>query len=182
MTSQGEECLMKEIKTLQIEIEKKYQQYHLDQKPFMVVKADSGTYGMGVLMLKDAAEIKALNRKARANMSIGKGGQKITRVIIQEGVPTYEVIGPHKSVAEPVIYMIGQHVIGGFYRVHTKKGIDENLNSPGMSFEPLAFANPCNIPDVDDLPDACQNRFYAYGVISRLAWIAAAKEMGEAPS
>ena len=35
------------------------------------------------------------------------------------------------AVAEPVVYMIERYVVGGFYRVHTERGRDENLNSPG---------------------------------------------------
>jgi glutamate--cysteine ligase len=99
-------------------------------------------------------------------------------VIIQEGVYTFETWGQENGVAEPVVYMIGQNVIGGFYRVHKERGINENLNAPGMHFEPLAFEKPCNHPDHSLDPDCDQNRFYAYGVIARLALVAAAREMG----
>jgi glutamate--cysteine ligase len=44
------------------------------------------------------------------------------------------------AVAEPVVYMIDRYVVGGFYRVHAERGADENLNAPGSSFVPLAFA------------------------------------------
>ena len=43
--------------------------------------------------------------------------------------------------------MIDRSVVGGFYRVHTERGRDENLNAPGMHFVPLAFATSCNLPD-----------------------------------
>ena len=46
-----------------------------------------------------------------------------------------------------------------------------------MHFEPLAFANPLNLPDQNREPDAEPNRFYAYGVIARLAMLAAAREI-----
>ena len=72
--------------------------------------------------------------------------------------------------------MIDHYVVGGFYRVHTERGKDENLNAPGMQFAPLAFAAPCSSPDPDD-PDCPPNRFYAYGVIARLALLAAAIEL-----
>ncbi len=45
-------------------------------------------------------------------MSTSKRRAKITRVILQEGVYTCETIGEQNAVAEPVVYMIGQHVIG----------------------------------------------------------------------
>jgi len=48
-----------------------------------------------------------------------------------------------------------------------------------MHFEPLAFAEPCNTPDQNKAPDANPNRFYAYGVIARLALLAAAREIAE---
>ena len=61
------------------------------------------------------------------------------------------------------------------YRVHAGKGIDENLNAPGMNFKPLAFVNACNNPS-SAASDCSNNRFYAYGVIARLAALAAARE------
>jgi glutamate--cysteine ligase len=84
---------------------------------------------------------------------------------------------PHGAEAEPVVYMIGQFVVGGFYRVHRGRGKDDNLNAPGMHFEPLAFAKACNLPCEDrELIDS-PNRFYVYGVIARLAALAAAREI-----
>jgi glutamate--cysteine ligase len=75
--------------------------------------------------------------------------------------------------------MMDHFVVGGFYRVHKGRGPNENLNAPGMHFEPLAFAEPCNTPDSNLDPDAELNRFYAYGVIARLALLAAAKELAQ---
>ena len=143
----------------------------------MVVKADAGTYGMSVMMVHSADEIFELNRKQRTKMSTSKGGQEVSQVIMQEGVYSFETIGEEQAVTEPVIYMIDHFVVGGFYRVHTGRGPDENLNAPGMHFEPLAFVEPCNTPDQRQQPDACPNRFYAYGVIARLALVAAAREI-----
>jgi glutamate--cysteine ligase len=132
---------------------------------------------MGVMMVHSAQEIRELNRKQRTRMAASKGGQAITKVILQEGVYTFETWGDHQAVAEPVVYMIDHFVVGGFYRIHTARGPDENLNAPGMEFEPLAFAECCNTPDHSRAPDANPNRFYAYGVIARLALAAAAREM-----
>jgi glutamate--cysteine ligase len=73
--------------------------------------------------------------------------------------------------------MIDQFVVGGCYRVNTDRGIDENLNSRGMSFVPLAFETDCHTPDCAGLPDSPPNRFYTYGVVARLAMLAAAKEL-----
>ena len=96
-------------------------------------------------------------------------------VLLQEGVYSFETM-PNGGVAEPVVYMIGPYVVGGFYRVHQGRGIDENLNAPGMHFEPLAFAHACNVPCEELGVVNSPNRFYAYGVIARLAALAAARE------
>ncbi len=101
----------------------------------------------------------------------------MTEVIIQEGVPTVETVD--EGTAEPVVYMIDRYVVGGFYRVNTSRGIDENLNAPGMTFKPLDFETGCSLPDAHLAPDAPPNRFYAYGVVARLALLAAAIELEE---
>lgn len=179
---QGEDQLVEKTAALLKAVQQKYQEHGITHKPFVVIKADAGTYGMGIMMVQDAEEIRQLNRKERTRMSASKGGQAVSRVIIQEGVYTFETWGKNESVAEPVIYMIGNHVVGGFYRVHTERGINENLNAPGMHFEPLAFVQPCNIPDQYCDPADCTNRFYAYGVIARLALVAASRELKEVKS
>jgi len=104
-----------------------------------------------------------------------KEGLEVSDVIIQEGVHTFEKV--NEAVAEPVVYMIDRYVVGGFYRVHTGRGNDENLNAPGMHFVPLAFA-PNGIPDSHAKPGAAvPNRFYMYGVVARLALLAASVEL-----
>jgi len=176
MKREGENCLRKNVTKLLSEIQLKYDQYGIDKTPFVIVKADAGTYGMGIMTVHDAEEVVELNRKQRTKMSASKGGQDVTQVIMQEGVYTFETWGDELSVAEPVVYMLDHFVVGGFYRVHTERGANENLNAPGMHFEPLAFADSCNVPDATKAPDANPNRFYAYGVIARLALLAAARE------
>ena len=97
-------------------------------------------------------------------------------MIVQEGVPTYERV--NDAVAEPVVYMIDRYVVGGFYRVHADRGTDENLEAPGASYVPLAFAESHHLPRRGDKPGASPpNRFYMYGVIGRLAMLAASYEL-----
>jgi glutamate--cysteine ligase len=101
---------------------------------------------------------------------------EVTDVIIQEGVHTFERI--NDSVAEPVVYMIDRYVVGGFYRVHAERGVDENLNAPGAHFVPLAFAHQHALPDLLAKPGtAAPNRFYMYGVVARLGLLAASIEL-----
>jgi len=171
----GMECLAANVDTLLYRIRAKYKEYAIDAQPFVIVKADAGTYGMGIMTVKDASEVKDLNRRQRNKMAVVKEGLQVSEVIIQEGVPTCERVD--EGAAEPVVYMIDRYVVGGFYRVHGERGIDENLNAPGMHFKPLAFETGCSLPDCGLTPDAPPNRFYAYGVVARLALLAAAREL-----
>ncbi|MGZ5894421.1 MAG: glutamate--cysteine ligase, partial [Caldimonas sp.] len=106
----GAECLMSNAETLLGKIRRKYKEYGIQEKPFIIVKADAGTYGMGIMTVKDASEVKDLNRKQRNKMSVIKDGVTVTDVLIQEGVPTFESI--NDAVAEPVVYMIDRYVVG----------------------------------------------------------------------
>ena len=173
----GLECLSDNVTSVLAKIRKKYKEYGIkDQKPFVILKPDAGTYGMGILTIKDANELKDLSSAQRARMSVVKDGLRISDVIIQEGVPTYENI--NDAVAEPVVYMIDRYVVGGFYRVHAEKGVDQNLNAPGSQFVPLAFAQQHAVPDLKAKPGtAAPNRFYVYGVVARLGLLAASLEM-----
>ncbi|WP_047540026.1 glutamate--cysteine ligase [Methylotenera versatilis] len=173
----GEECLAAKVEELLAKIRTKYAEYGVTQEPFVIVKADAGTYGMGIMTVKSPDDVRDLNRKARNKMSVIKEGQQVSEVIIQEGVYTFENI--NDAVAEPVVYMMDHFVIGGFYRVHTERGANENLNAPGSHFVPLAFEKPCTLPDCAGAPDTVPNRFYAYGVVARLALLAAAIELQE---
>lgn len=171
----GEECLASQVDFLLARIRQKYAEYGVSDAPFVVVKADAGTYGMGVMTVRDASEVVGLNRRQRNKMSVVKEGLQVDKVIIQEGVRTLETV--NGGVAEPVVYMMDRYVVGGFYRVHGERGRDENLNAPGMHFEPLAFQTCCSTPDCRQAPDAAPNRFYAYGVVARLALLAASLEI-----
>jgi glutamate--cysteine ligase len=179
MKQSGMDCVLHHAEQLFHDLQRKYEEYDISHEPFLVVKADSGTYGMAVMTVRHLDELKNLNRKERTRMSTIKGGQTVDRVIIQEGVYTFETIGEEKAVAEPVVYLFGEQVIGGFYRVHNKRGIDENLNAPGMHFKPMAFSYACREPCAQKQTNTCENRYYAYGVIARLSMLAAAYEMKE---
>ncbi len=164
------------VSSLLSKIRKKYKEYGIKQTPFVIIKADAGTYGMGIMTVKDASEVRDFNRKQRNKMAVGKEGLEISEVIIQEGVPSFERI--NEAVAEPVVYMIDRYVIGGFYRVHADRDVNENLNAPGAHFVPLAFAQQHTLPDFLAKPGTvAPNRFYMYGVVARLALLAASLEM-----
>ncbi|ABM35079.1 glutamate--cysteine ligase [Paracidovorax avenae] len=172
----GVEALRSAVDAQLTKVRRKYKEYGINEKPFVIVKADNGTYGMGVMTVRDAKDLDALNRKTRNKMAIVKDGQPVTDVIIQEGVLTRERV--HEAVAEPVVYMMDRYVVGGFYRMHAERGVDENLNAPGASFVPLAFEQSTHLPQPGARPGAsAPNRFYMYGVIARLAMLAASYEL-----
>lgn len=168
---EGEDCVVTYVDEVLQSVAAKYAQYGIDREPFVVIKADTGTYGMAIMTVKSSAEVRDLNRKQRTKMAHAKEGQAVTRVLVQEGIPTLETFGAPAAAAEPVIYMIGPSVVGGFYRVHPGRGPTENLNAPGMHFEPMS--------ESDTAPENTSSRLYAYGVVARLALLAAARELKE---
>lgn len=171
---EGLECLRTNVDALLTKTKRKYKEYGINEKPFVIVKADNGTYGMGIMTVRDVKDLDELNRKTK--MSTTKDGQELSEVIIQEGVLTNERV--NEAVAEPVVYLMDRYVVGGFYRVHAERGVDENLNAPGASFVPLAFADSGRLPQPGEKPGSSSpNRFYMYGVIGRLAMLAASYEL-----
>ena len=172
----GMDALAEQVDVILAKVRRKYKEYGIKEKPFAVVKADNGTYGMGVMTVRDAKELAALPRKSRNKMGVIKDGQTVHDVIVQEGVLTYERM--HNAVAEPVVYMMDRYVVGGFYRMHPERGEDENLNAPGAGYVPLAFQQSNQLPQAGARPGAsAPNRFYMYGVIARLAMLAASYEL-----
>ncbi len=164
LKKEGEACLVQRADALLNRIRKKYLQYNIKQEPFLIVKADAGTYGMGVIMIKTAEELSQLNRKQRTRMSTTKGNKPITKALIQEGIYSFDTI--NNAVAEPVIYLIDGQMVSGFYRSHPTAKANENLNQSEALF--LAFP-PQEITTQ-------HTKWYAYEVIAHLATLAAAHE------
>ena len=193
---EGEDALADAVERMLAKIQAKYDEKGITDQPFVIVKADAGTYGMGVMSVKSADEVRGLNRKNRNKMAKIKEGLEVSEVIVQEGIYTYETL--HGAVSEPVVYMMDRFVVGGFFRVHEGRGADENLNATGMSFVPLNQAIPVAESDQNDEcgrrvfeqwqelgvpqtksadPDCGCNRLYVYGVMARLSLLAAAVEL-----
>ncbi|MFZ3126655.1 MAG: glutamate--cysteine ligase, partial [Rhodoferax sp.] len=171
----GVQDLASRVDTLLGKIRKKHKEYGIKEKPFVVVKADNSNHDMGVLTVRDARELDALRQQVSGKVGAAKDGTRVYDVILQEGVLTNERVTD--AVAEPVVYMMDRYVVGGFYRVHAGRKADENLNAPGSSFVPLAFAESTHLPQPGVRPGAsAPNRFYMYGVIGRLAMLAATYE------
>ena len=178
-SAQGMEALATQADAVLTKVRRKYKEYGISDKPFVVLKANQGGDGDGILVLRDA---KALDPQhgglgARLRERLGAQPQTAnTQIVVQEGVPTLERI--HSAVAEPVVCMIDRYVVGGYYRVHAERGADEDLCGPGGSYVPLAFAESSQLPRPGAKPGAnAPNRFYMYGVIARLAMLAASYEL-----
>ncbi len=172
----GMDRLRSNVDALLAKIRKKYKEYGINEKPFVIVKADNGSAGMGIMTVREVKDLDVIRERPRNKPPVVKTGAAITDVIIQEGVLTAERI--NDAVAEPVVYMMDRYVVGGFYRVHAERGTDENLNAPGASFVPLAFAESTRLPQPGSKPGAsAPNRFYMYGVIGRVAMLAASYEL-----
>jgi len=176
-TKKGEDCLTYHAERLLSIVSDKYEKYNINEKPYIMIKADSGTYGMGIISINDVSQIKNLNRKQRNKMLSTKGNVLPDRVILQEGVYSFEETRTSNNVAEPVIYSFSNYLIGGFYRTHENKKNNESLNSPGMIFQPIPLNDICLSPELSQPIDSPTNRYYVYGVIARLAILAAAKEL-----
>ena len=195
---EGEDALAEAVERMLAKIQAKYDEKGISDKPFVIVKADAGTYGMGVMSVKSGEEVRSLNRKNRNKMAKIKEGLEVNEVIVQEGIYTYETLGG--AVSEPVVYMMDRFVIGGFFRVHEGRGTDENLNATGMLFVPLNQAIPVagneeggeddrckrvfaqwdmlGVPQTrSENPDCECNRLYVYGVMARLSLLAASLEL-----
>ncbi|UEP34425.1 glutamate--cysteine ligase [Burkholderia ambifaria] len=172
---EGEQALADAIDGVLKKIARKYREYGISEKPYVVVKADAGTAGRGVMTVHDAAEIGRMSKAERTQMAESKAGLAVRDVIVQEGVYTFERVGD--EVAEPVVYMIDRYVVGGFYRTHGGRERDQNLNAPGMHYVPLGFEHTA-LPDAGAKPGAAPpNRFYMYGVVARLSLIASSIEL-----
>ncbi|VWX58662.1 Glutamate--cysteine ligase [Burkholderiales bacterium 8X] len=183
-SGQGMDVLTSHVDALLTRVRRKYKEYGINEKPFVVIKADNGADPMGVLTIRDTKDLEELAKRPRAKgAAAGKRADseqgeptRAAEVIVQEGVLTNERV--HDSFAEPVVYTMDRYVVGGFYRVHAGQSRDENLNLPGSSFVPLAFSESAHLPQPGAKVGAsAPNRFYMYGVIGRLAMVAASYEL-----
>ncbi len=168
--------LYTQAKDLFEKIQSRYDRHHIEDKPFIFIKADSGTHGLGVIPLENPEQILELNRRKRNDLSRDKAAQEVTNFLLQEGVPTIHRIEENPS--EVCIYQIDNNLVGGFYRVHSGKGSRENLNSPGgMGFQKMCphsdkYGKDCGIKH--DL-----NIFDIYRILARIAGVAATEEIKE---
>jgi len=146
----------------------KYEEFDIREKPFVFVKNNSGTYGLGIICVSSGEEIMNLNSKKRKKMIYGKERSRIDSVLIQEGIYSNYLI--HNNPAEPVLYNVGGEVVGGFMRVNKLQDRDKNLNTRGMSFQKLVENNQTQ-------PIILKNsEFSLYSLLTKIADLAIAYE------
>lgn len=131
----GLECVSTQVDKLIAQIKVKYQEYGINEEPYVFIKSDMGTYGMGIMTAKSGDEVMEMGRDIRRKMDVIKGGTQNTEVIIQEGVPTIDKVG--ENSAEPMIYLVGGEPVGCIYRTNSQKSQYENLNASGMGFSSI---------------------------------------------
>jgi glutamate--cysteine ligase len=121
------------------ELKAEYAKRGIEQEPFVFVKNNSGTYGLAVVRVGSGQEVLNWNNRSRTKMKAAKGGRDVEEVIIQEGISS--VVKSESATAEPVIYMIGCELAGGFLRTHAEKGSTDSLNSPGAVYKKLCVSD-----------------------------------------
>jgi len=171
--AQAREELAAQADALLAKVRRKYKEYGIKERPFVVIKSDGAAGNFGALALRDARELSAAAWPGAA------GG--VQDFLLQEGVPTHERL--HEAAAEPVVYMMDRYVVGGFYRLHAAQHNIGNAGeglaaSASASYVPLAFAHSTQLPQPGAAAGAsAPNRFYMYGVVARVALVAASYEL-----
>jgi glutamate--cysteine ligase len=164
------------VEKMLAQIKTEYAQRGIQREPALFVKNDAGTYGIGIMVVNKVEDITQMNRRTKNKMSVGKNKSVIDQVLVQEGVPTKRTTDGNTS--EPVVYMMGEELIGGFIRANTERSDMDNLNSQGMYFKKLCFkdlSDSLATGNDDDLPTLEA----VYGMVAKLSALAAARELKE---
>ncbi len=144
----------------------KYKEYGITDQPYAFIKANSGTYGMGIMVVKSAQEVLEINKKMRHSMNVIKEGVENSEVVIQEGIPTIDSYNGNPS--EPMVYLVNSNPVGCTYRINSNQDKLGNLNSSGMEF--ISF---------DSIESQSEMNCPVQSLIARLASLAAARECYE---
>ncbi|MCH2546634.1 MAG: glutamate--cysteine ligase [Alphaproteobacteria bacterium] len=172
---EGMECVATNIDLVLDILRVKYAEYGVKDDPYVFIKADSGTYGMGVMTARSGEEVLSLNKKFRQKIDVIKEGFHYTEVVIQEGVPSIDKVDGF--IAEPMIYVVDATAVGGAFRVNDKSDAYGNLNAPGMSFYGMCDQEEGEKDDPEFLRKRVTHcNFGVYALIARLATLAAARE------
>jgi glutamate--cysteine ligase len=171
----GLEALRAQVDGVLARIRRKFKDYAVNEKPFVVVRSDNGRRQWEPFSVRDPKEIDAAVAQRLPALAASAHGTRV-ELLVNEGLLTQERVSEHP--AEPTVYMMDRYVVGGFYRVQTMRQRDDGLMPASAAYEPLAFAGGAPLPQPGAAPGASEpNRFYMYGVVARLAMLAAAYEL-----
>lgn len=147
-TGDGLLTLAQKAQNLLDKLKKQYNLMKLDEDPYVVIKSDFGSYGMGIIAIKNAEDILRLNQKHKRKMYVTKNNTLNDQVLIQEGIRTIDRV--ENYIAEPLIYMLNHQIVSFLHRGHQEKGDIDILNSSGMKIfnsgisEKSAYYKCCN--------------------------------------
>ena len=170
------DAVAEKIDSVLSQVQSKYDEYGIKEKPFVFIKGSFSTYGMNAIPFNSADEFLSMNSNQRKKMHRAKGGIKVSEVMIQEGVITRDIV--HGKIAEPVVYCIGRAAIGGFFRMHSERSERENLNTRGMTFAPHLFC-PMLLDNCSKIKKSniTKDKITVYKFLTRLGVLAIGKEL-----
>lgn len=173
---EGLDCLAKAVDAMITTARAKHSEYGINDDPYIYMKADGGTYGMGIMVVRSGTEIMEMNKKDRNKMQVIKEGARVSEVILQEGIPTIDRV--QGAPAEPMIYLVDGIPAGGMFRFNPSRDALGNLNAAGMEF--TGMCDETEMPENRQPVRACH--FRAFGLIAALAALAAGREKAEQPN
>lgn len=158
----GLECIALETEKTLKRIQDGYNEFNIKDEPYVYIKANRGTYGMGIMTVKDPEEIFSLNKKNRNKMNVIKNKTHNEEILIQEGIATIDEY--NGKPAEPFIYQVSGKTAGVIYRFNESRDKYISLNATGAEFA-----------GIEDLYEFTE-KYLAYDVITRLASLATCYE------
>lgn len=189
-TDPGIESLARRVDAMLATLAKEHADRGISDQPFVFLKNDAGTYGLGVVSVGSGTEIREKAKWIQDRFRKGKESVAVSQLILQEGVPTalqYQA-DPTKPeslvVGEPVLYLVNGIPVGGFLRIQESLGQAgrwQNLNQPGSKLEALDCLG--SAPDRRPFPklrglEPCEqlSQRHVYGFLARLHATAAGLE------
>jgi glutamate--cysteine ligase len=139
----GLDILAEKASSLLEKIKLKYQEYQIKDKPYLFIKAEAGTFGLGVLKVDSVDQLLNINKKNRHSLAYIKDGTANNDVMLQEGIIT--ALEEEGKPAERVLYQIQDLTLGSLIRYNERKNSEESLNSPGMM---IKFLGPMRKLDI----------------------------------
>ena len=125
--------LATEVDEFLARISERYDSLGIDRQPVAFIKNDRGTYGLGIMAITSGDQLLTLSNRKFKRLMYSKGGADVDNFLIQEGVPTM-LKTLEGAPVEPVVYLVDGEAASWFYRINSKKGEMENLNSPSAEF------------------------------------------------